>query len=116
MNVLNNVVVKGYGNIANHILMVSTSDGSFLVDERQIPEAWILLEEGAETFVSFEWEVGHRGDDFIRKFLPKDAVQAAAAVMMVERRAIADLKLSEFKASEAHLAARAAWRTAQGEC
>ena len=99
MNILENVLVKGCGNIANHILMVATSDGSFLIDERQIPTAWkTLTEKGPDTFVNFEWDVGHRGDDFIRKFLPRTDVQARAEVICAERRANAEDELAKLGA------------------
>jgi len=65
--VLNDVKVDSFINIDLNVLDLSTSAGVFCINELEIPSAYSTLSR--EKVVSFEYGVGDRGHNFIKRFM-----------------------------------------------
>ena len=69
MKILRQVFIEGFGNVADDILGVRTSEGAFCIYENEIPHAWQRLGKRMRLKIPtyIEYNEGIKGNNFIRK-------------------------------------------------
>jgi hypothetical protein len=71
MNILRQVMIEGFGNVANDLIAIHTNQGNFLIFENEIPYAWKVLDKKMRSNIPAYIEYGARpkgflkGEDFI---------------------------------------------------